>query len=215
VAVEVGMDDLVLDPAILVEGPPSAAAAERPPYPLGAVEHPPAARQAEPEDRVERPPVGLGEVVSAAGGLAALGAAIALGTGDLQETARLAPLLVGPTFGAVVLTTPALVVAHQFLRVDAPVGSLADVLARAVARVGQVGWGFAPLTLLFAVTAPGSWPVLFAGDGLVLGVVGVLNAVLGLIALDRRTLRWELAVVGWCVLTLLVAARLVSYALWT
>jgi hypothetical protein len=157
--------------------------------------------------------VGPGGVVAAGAGLLALGASVAVGAGSLDATVRMAPLLVGPAFGAVLLTTPALVVAHQFLRIGTRASDLADVLGRAMVRVGQVGWGFAPVSLLFAVTAPGSWPVLFLGDGLLLGAVGLAHAGRDLVRLDRKSVAWEVAVVGWALLTLVVAVRLVVYAL--
>lgn len=155
----------------------------------------------------------VGRVAGAAAGLVVLGGAVALGTGSLDVAVHLLPVLVGPTFGALVLTTPALVVAHQFLQVDSPASAVADALGNAVVRVGQIGWGFAPASLVFAATAPGSWPLVLAVDGLLLAAVGLSRGGRDLVALDRRTVWWEVAVLAWGVLTFLVAARLALYAL--
>jgi hypothetical protein len=157
--------------------------------------------------------VGLGEVATAAGGLLAAGLALGLGAGSVEAVARVAPLLLAPAVGSVVLTTPALVVAHQILKVDSPVTGLGEALSRAVLRVGQVGWGFAPVTLLFAVTAPGSWPLVFVGDALLVGLIGTATAGYRVWSLDREHPSWALAVLGWCALTLIVAARILLYTL--
>src|SRR5262249_54165409 len=91
------------------------------------------------------------ELAGAVGGLVVLGLAEALGTGAVGNVIQATPLLLAPAVGAVALTAPALVVAHQFLAVRSPVGAVVDGLAAAAVRVGQVAWGFAPVTLWFAV----------------------------------------------------------------
>ncbi|MEQ1569901.1 MAG: hypothetical protein ABMA64_29980 [Myxococcota bacterium] len=114
-------------------------------------------------------------------------------------------------FGAFALTGPALLVAHQFLRIDAPVTDVAAVLGRTVVRVGQIGWGFAPVCLMFALTAPGSGLWLLAAAGALLGGVAVVNATAGLVALTHRRM-WDLTVGVWIAVTVAVAARLALYS---
>jgi hypothetical protein len=144
-------------------------------------------------------------------GLLVLGAAVGLGTGDALLSARVGPGFALPIGGAMLLTTPGLVVAHQFLDVPAPLGALVGGVARGLRAAGVLAWGFAPFAAYFSATAPGWWPVL----------AGVLGAVLASTALvvaggqitrvewtPAQALKWNGVVVGWVALTAAIGVRL-------
>src|SRR5688572_24939495 len=79
-----------------------------------------------------------GELLSAVLGFALLGLAAGLGSGDTGESVRAIPsgLLAGG--GALVLTGPALVVAHQFLGLGGRPEALVAALGRGFTTAGTV-----------------------------------------------------------------------------
>jgi hypothetical protein len=186
-------------------GGAAALQAHAPPEPLDPREPSalPVATSA-PPDRV-----GLPEVLTAAGGLLALGATVAVGSGG-ADIGRVSPSVVLSTIGALVLTAPAVVVGHQYLRVDTPVSAVVDRIAAGLGAGGRLAWGIVPVALFFAATAPGSWRLVLAA--LCGGVVAVLlgRAAVGLDRLAPGRATWRLAVVAWVAVTLAIGLRLVA-----
>jgi len=73
--------------------------------------------------------------------------------------------------GALLLTGPALVVAHQFLGLTARPEVLVGSLAQGFVRSGQLALGLCPFMLFFSATS-GLWGVLLAA---ILGGIGALG----------------------------------------
>ncbi|MCB9677438.1 MAG: hypothetical protein H6737_20185 [Alphaproteobacteria bacterium] len=150
-------------------------------------------------------------------GFGLLGLCAALGSADIAGASRILPAALVVDLGALVLTGPALLVGHQYLGLDAPVPSLAGVLAHAFCRAGAVALGLCPALLFFAATsglAPGLLVLSLAG----IAFMGLSDAFTGLRAAEVaagdpksrvvRDAKMQLLVVGWMVLTALVGLRL-------
>ncbi len=142
--------------------------------------------------------------LAAVAGLAAFGLCSALGAPAAQAVARAAVTPVVAIVGAMVLTGPALVAGHLFLRpavaTEAPVAALGQGLTAA----GSVAAGIAPLAL-FLVATTGLWPVVLA---LGFALTGVACAVVTVQALARVTGERAGFVYAWAVLAALVSLRL-------
>lgn len=151
------------------------------------------------------------EILKAAGGFLALGACAGLGSGDAATALRTVPSSLAVGVGALVLTGPALVVGHQYLRLRARPADLVAVLSRGFVRAGRLSLGLAAPMLFFAATTA-LWGPMFV---LMVGGVGAIGF--------GWTARWlretesvaggfrpsmELLVAAWSGLTVLVALRL-------
>jgi hypothetical protein len=157
------------------------------------------------------------QLLLAAGGCLALDAAAALGAGDPQVAARALPAGLAIFLGTVLLTAPALVVAHQFLGLKAKPEELLRALSWGFVRCGVVALGLAPFALFFAATSS-LWAVALCGSLFIAGLAGLSRADrelrevergIGDAELERRRVGvMTLVVVGWATLSFLVALRI-------
>ncbi len=102
-------------------------------------------------------------------GLVLLGAVTGLGTGDAGMAGRSIPSALAIGGGAVLLTGPALLVAHQFLGLKGRPEDLVAALVRSFCRLGDLSLGMVPLVGLFTITSrlgPGIMALGFATAGL-------------------------------------------------
>jgi hypothetical protein len=113
------------------------------------------------------------------------------------------------------LTTPLLLVGHQFLNLRAPPSALVGTLLRAFCRGGDVALGLVPLAVLFAATTdlgPAILCVALLGSGL----LTLLLAMRRLSTLETRASgpdwrtagRMTMLVLGWGALFGLIGLRL-------
>ena len=93
----------------------------------------------------------LSEVLQAAAGLALLGLAAGVGTGDLATAVRSVPALWGAVLAPLVFTAPALLVIHRFLRLQAEPEQLFRALVRGLAGSSRLAVGLAPIVLFFSL----------------------------------------------------------------
>jgi hypothetical protein len=154
--------------------------------------------------------VPLHEVVTAVIGLLAFGATVAVGTGGGSASAGTSPSVALGAVGALVLTAPAVVVCHQYLRIDTPVSAVVDRIAAGLSAGGRLAWGVVPAALFFAATAPGSWPAVIALLGVAVASVLLGSAAWGLDGLAPSRWTWRAAVVAWVLVTVAIGARLVT-----
>jgi hypothetical protein len=154
----------------------------------------------------------LPQVLQAMGGFALLGLAGGLGSGVVELVARSLPAGLLVAVGTGVLTTPALLVAHQLGRFRAAPEVVVGALAGAFVQTGSLALALVPVVAFFAATS-GLWAVLFAGFALLLGAVASSSAARRLYATEPPSApadlpRFAMLVLGWQVLSLLVALRL-------
>jgi len=109
------------------------------------------------------------------GGFVLLGAAAGLGSGDPLVAVRAVPSVLAVVVGANLLTGPALLVAHQLARLQAPPEEIVGILVRGVARRGYLAAGLSPAVLFFSITTQ-HWIAVLVGAGLALAVVGLAAA---------------------------------------
>lgn len=151
-------------------------------------------------------------VSSAVFGLAALGLAAGLGSGSLEVALRAAPAAAAAPLGGFVLTGPALLVAHQYLQLQAQPGRLLDALAEGFSRAGVVAMGLTPVMLFFSATTQ-RWAEGFmvaAALALCIGLMGSREA-LWAAELDEAPApspHAALLASAWAVTTALVTLRL-------
>lgn len=157
---------------------------------------------------------GLRTFATATAGLLALGGCAALGMGELDLALRTLPSAAFITLGAAVLTSPALLVAHQVMGMAAPPEELVSSLMRALARMGQVSAGLSPFVLYFSVTS-GLSPALFTLAFLAGGALTAGTAMQELTMAEKRHGGSAAAAVpmagvstAWIGLTALIALRL-------
>ena len=158
------------------------------------------------------PPVRAQDVSLALLGLLALGGAAALGWPSSAGAARLVPSVVLVELPALALTAPALIAAHQFLRLAAPPEHLVAALGRAWIHAGRVAGALALVVLFFAATTRLAAPLLIAS----LAAVGVFTSATASVELHAAEQRasarvapaFTLLLVGWIVLSWLVALRI-------
>lgn len=144
-------------------------------------------------------------------GLGLLGlVAVVGGDGGLART----PVGLVSAGGALLLTVPALLVAHPFLELRAAPQALLAAIARPFQRVGDVALGLVPALLLFRATS-GVAPALLCLALLGLAALGFSLAVRHLVDAERVASpeRWavgKMAMLAWAWsgLALLVGARL-------
>lgn len=154
----------------------------------------------------------LRRVAGGIGGLLALGTSAAFGAHGAVVHAVPNGLWVGG--GALLLTAPALLVAHQFMGLSAAPERVMGALAETVARGGMLALGLVPFQLFFSATTlrgPVLFTLLLAG----IGAAGLVSAGRQLMDAERAagTSGLELAparllVTGWSTLTVLVGLRL-------
>ena len=146
-------------------------------------------------------------------GFALLGVVAALG-GDAAQAAQAAPVGLVSAAGALVLTVPALLVAHPFLSLRASPQALVAAIARPFARVGDLALGLVPALLLFRATS-GLAPLLLCVFLLGLAALGFSLAVRHLVAAERSANpqvwavgKMALLAWAWSALAALIGARL-------
>lgn len=151
-------------------------------------------------------------VASSVFGLAALGLAAGLGSGSLEVALRAIPASVAAPLGGFVLTGPALIVAHQYLQLQAEPQRIVDALAEGFSNAGVVALGLTPVMLFFSATTnhAGRGFMLAAALALLIGLTGARDA-LWQAELDDApapSLRARWLASGWATLTTLVTLRL-------
>lgn len=170
----------------------------------------PAAAAAPPATCLEPPE--LSRVLTGIAGVFALGCVAALG--GHGALAHVAPSGLWIGLGSLVLTAPALLVAHQFMGLDAAPEEVVAVLGETVARGGRLALGLVPFQAFFSATTERG-PLLFA---LALALLGGASLVFGgrhVVDAERRVTedvlqraRAQSLVLGWGMLTVLVGLRL-------
>jgi len=146
------------------------------------------------------------------GGFALLGLAGGLGSGVVELALRSLPAGLLVAVGTGVLTTPALLVAHQLGRFKAAPDVVLGALSGAFVQTGRLALALVPVVAFFAATS-GLWSVVFALFALLLGAVASSSAARRLYATEPPATssdvpRFAMLVLGWQVLSLLVALRL-------
>lgn len=165
------------------------------------------------------PPVRARDLSLALLGLLALGGAAALGGPAAGVGLRLIPSVVLIELPALALTAPALIAAHQFLRLGAAPEQLAAALGRALIHAGRVAGGLAVVVLFFAATTRLATPMLACSLAGV-GVFTSATACVELSAAERRAAgvvapAFTLLLLAWLGLSWLVALRVgVDVAIW-
>lgn len=148
-------------------------------------------------------PIPAERLLRATAGMAALGLVSSLGALSSEALSPIllaptaaslpflaAPLLSGleaglvPVIGTGVLTAPALVVAHQYLNLQAEPRALLRDLADAFCRLGDLALGLIPVVGLFVLTTDIA-PLLFGLLYLLAGALGLCVAVLRMEATER------------------------------
>lgn len=151
-------------------------------------------------------------VVRAVGGFALAGVGATLTTpASMGEALELALV---PFGGALVLTLPALLVVHQYMKLSAPPVALFHALVRSLVGTGQIALALVPVTLFFSLSSSlgaDMFVLLWAGLGLFNGALSVLNlqAAEEASTLQGRASMFTLTM-GWVVLAGLVALRLAA-----
>jgi hypothetical protein len=154
----------------------------------------------------------LTRVVGGVVGLVALGASAAVGAHGVLLDAIPSGLWVGG--GALLLTAPALLVAHQFMGLSAAPERVMGALAETVARGGMLALGLVPFQAFFSFSTlrgPGLFALLLMG----MGIAALMSAGRQLMDAEREAgaegvplLRARTLVMGWSLLTVLVGMRL-------
>lgn len=146
----------------------------------------------------------------ALGKLALLGAAAGVGSGSLDMAMRSVPVGVLVGAGTLLLTAPSLVVAHQWLGLDAAPGELMDSMVNGLGRAGTLAMGAVPMTLFFSLTS-NLWAaclsLVLAGTGLAV----LAQLLVRFWALERGGLmraRMTGLMLLWSGLAILVAVRI-------
>ena len=101
------------------------------------------------------------EIIGACGSLALLGVCAGLGAGEVAVAARAVPAGLLVAAGAVILTGPALVVAHQYQGLQADPQQLVSALSRGFVTCGEIALGLSPILLFFSATS-GLWSALYS-----------------------------------------------------
>ncbi len=163
-------------------------------------------------------------------GFLALGAAAGLGTGNWQLAIKMVPTALLDVSGALLLSTPALLVVHQFLDLRAKPEHLISAIATGIARTGNLAWGLAWVVMFFAATSS-LWLVALLASMAGLAVVAFVLCRDGLHAAEAQACaqqappsagsptgsagalanvspKFSLLVFGWLALTVLIALRL-------
>ncbi len=145
-------------------------------------------------------------------GFGLLGLVAAMG-GDAAGVSR-APVGLVSAAGALVLTVPALLVAHPFLSLRAAPQALLAAITRPFARVGDLALGLVPTLLLFRATS-GLAPLLLCAFLLGLAGLGFSLAIRHLVAAERAANpqvwavgKMSVLAFGWSALAFLIGARL-------
>jgi hypothetical protein len=169
---------------------------------------PPAVPEANPP--MEAPD--LSRVLVGMAGVLALGTAAAIGGHGVFPHVAPSGLWIGA--GSLVLTAPALLVAHQFMGLDAAPEEVVAVLGETVARGGRLALGLVPFQAFFSASTergPGLFALALAGIGamaLVFAGRHVMDAERRVTADLVQRARAHSLVMGWGMLTVLVGMRL-------
>lgn len=159
------------------------------------------------------PPVALPSPAELALGLAGytlLGVVGGLGGADPVSAAPSAVVSAG---GMLLLTVPALLVAHQYLRLAAPPAAMLAEILRTFVRLGEVALGAVPALVLFSATSAlgGPLSVLLLAGLATLGFTLVLHRLTRAEALaDGRPRTMSVLAIAWCGLSGLVGLRLLA-----
>ncbi len=154
----------------------------------------------------------LSRVLTGMAGLLALGAVASIGGHGALVHVAPSGLWIGA--GSLVLTAPALLVAHQFLGLDAAPDEVVAVLGETVARGGRLALGLVPFQAFFSATTtrgPGLFALALAGVGLAaLAFAGrhVVDAERRATTNLAQRARAHFLVLAWGVWTLAVGVRL-------
>ena len=110
--------------------------------------------------------------------------------------------------GTVAMTTPTLLVAHQYAALSARPAAVLAVVLSSLARTGGLALWLSPVLLFFAASS-GVWAVIFWVAMLWLGLVGLSCAALGVVALeDEQWATGRLLALGWSGLSCAVGIHL-------
>lgn len=164
------------------------------------------------------PPTGT-QLLVAAGGFFALGLAASLGSGSAATITHNLPGTLFTSIGALVLTGPALLVAHQFLRLEASPVALATALGRGFHVSGRLALGLAAPMLFFSATST-IWTTLLTLALFAIGAMGLHATLTWLVNVETRAgadlakqTHMYLLSLAWCALTGLTALRIAVDAL--
>ncbi len=151
------------------------------------------------------------------GGFLSLGAAAGAGSGHWDTALRMVPTALLDVTGALLLSTPALLVVHQFLDLRARPEQLISAMSSALARTGHLAWGLSWVVLFFAATSSLWLPALLCSMA-GLCVVAFVLCRDGLNRAEREASegesepiispRFTVLIHGWLFLTVLIALRL-------
>lgn len=160
----------------------------------------------------------LPHVVHAAGGLFLFGLCLGLGADTPIHALRAGPAALLLAVAPFVLTTPALLVVHAFLRLQAPVDALVGSVAQAVVRSGRLALGLTPTALFFAATTDLAFLGWILG-GAALGAWCVASGASALMRAERdagadlvQLGAAQALIAGWSLLTLAIGLRLAADA---
>lgn len=155
------------------------------------------------------PPLALArEVALGALGYVALGLCAGLGAGDAAVTARATPSVLVGGLAALVLSTPALVVVHEFLGLPASPDTLVRGVAGAFGSGGRVALGLVPV-MLFTSATTGLAGVVLAVLLLGVALLCAVHAVNALVEADGADSYAGLGLaLAWTTLTGLVTLRI-------
>ena len=147
-------------------------------------------------------------------GYLSFGLSGALGMPSLAFGLRSIPAVFAIALGTAVLTSPSLIVAHQLMGLSASPRDLAEQIAAAVLRLGELALGFSPMLLTYALSSDGApflQAALLSGLGLLVLVEAVSQIQKSESSLTKRV---EIGVLlgGWALLNLAVGLRLTIYA---
>lgn len=152
----------------------------------------------------------VSSVLAALGGMILLGLCAAVGSVRLDAVVPGTFVTVASLLGAVLLTTPALLAAHQFLGMSTRPESTIAALGHALVVGGRVAAGLAPACLFFAATTQ-LWLIMLLAALAIPGIVTAVVAVQALQAAEAApTRRFKVLLGCWTALTTLIALRIAS-----
>ena len=133
-------------------------------------------------------------------GYTALGIGALISAEGIQAPLALSLSVLVAAGGAVVMTTPTLLVAHQYLGLSAKPGAVLGAVIASLSKTGGLALWLAPVLLFFAASGT-VWATIYWIAVLWLGVVGLCGAVMGLSELEERWTSGATLALGWAVLS--------------